>query len=62
MNGSDKQADEKKFYEKLRNALYRQQERNRSRKLFKQGESSLPIVFQSVDRPENKYNGLNECL
>ena len=62
MNGSDKQADEKRFYEKLRNALYRQQERNRSRKLFKQGESSLPIVFQSVDRPENKYNGLKECL
>ena len=62
MNGSDKQADEKIFYEKLRNALYRQQERNRSRKLFKQGESSLPIVFQSVDRPENKYNGLKECL
>ena len=62
MNGSDKQADEKRFYEKLRNALYRQQERNRRRKLFKQGESSLPIVFQSVDRPENKYNGLKECL
>lgn len=62
MNGSDKQADEKRFYEKLRNALYRQQERNRSRKLFKQGESSLPIVFQSEDRPENKYNGLKECL
>lgn len=62
MEGSHKQADEERLYEKIRQGLLRQRDKIPSWKMFKKGGSTLPVIFQSAENPKNQYHGLKECL
>ena len=48
MEGSHKQADEERLYEKIRHGLLRQRDKIPSWKMFKKGGSTLPVIFQSA--------------